>query len=196
MKQTLCIDLHTPIHLRWQASLTITPQHIHFRYHDDVIKWKHLPRNWPFVRGIHRSPVNSPHKGQWRGALMFSSICVWINDWVNNREAGDLRRYRRHYDVIVMYSDIPYSWASFMHRASCFVCNDTFLVFHEDTIYRAIFVCSQFTYNWSGWNKTCLSRMGIYPIYFYHDTRDIYCNVLWVTLLITTSLKLPFSNWY
>ena len=42
------------------------------------------------------------HKGQWRGALMFSLIWVWINDWVNNREAGDLRRYRAHYDVIVM----------------------------------------------------------------------------------------------
>ena len=70
--------------------------------HDDVIKWKHFPRYWPFVRGIHRSPVNSPHKGQWRGALMFSLICVWINGWVNNREAGDLRRYRAHYDVTVM----------------------------------------------------------------------------------------------
>ena len=71
-------------------------------YHDDVIKWKHFPRNWPFVRGIHRSPVNSPHIGQWRRALMFSLICVWINGWVNNREAGDLRRYRAHYDVTVM----------------------------------------------------------------------------------------------
>ena len=70
--------------------------------HDDVIKWKHFPRNWPFVRGIHRSPVNSSHKGQWRGALMFSLMWVWINDWVNNREASDLRRYRTHYDVIVM----------------------------------------------------------------------------------------------
>ena len=70
--------------------------------HDDVIKWKHFPRYWPFVRGIHRSPVNSPHKGQWRGALMFSLICVWINSWVNNGEAGDLRRYRAHYDVTVM----------------------------------------------------------------------------------------------
>ena len=28
--------------------------------HDDVIKWKHFPRYWPFVRGIHWSPVNSP----------------------------------------------------------------------------------------------------------------------------------------
>ena len=47
-------------------------------------------------------PVNSPHKGQWRGALIFSLICARINDWVNNREAGDLRCYRGHYDVIVM----------------------------------------------------------------------------------------------
>ena len=70
--------------------------------HDDVIKWKHFPRYWPFVREIHRSPVNSPHKGQWRGALMFTLICARINGWVNNREAGDLRRYRAHYDVIVM----------------------------------------------------------------------------------------------
>ena len=69
--------------------------------HDDVIKWKHFPRYWPFVRGIHRFPVNSPHKGQWRRALMFSLICVCINAWVNNREAGDLRRYRAHFDVAV-----------------------------------------------------------------------------------------------
>ena len=72
-------------------------------FHDDVIKWKHFPRNWPFVREIHRSPVNFPHKGQWRGALMFSLIYAWINDWVNNREAGDLRRQHGHYDVIVMF---------------------------------------------------------------------------------------------
>ena len=57
--------------------------------HDDVIKWKHFPRYRPFVRGIHRSPVNSPHKGQWRRALMFSLICVWINGRVNNRGDGD-----------------------------------------------------------------------------------------------------------
>ena len=50
-----------------------------FAVHDDVIKWKHFPRYWPFVRGIHRSPVKSPHKGQWRGALMFTLICARIN---------------------------------------------------------------------------------------------------------------------
>ena len=47
-------------------------------------------------------PVNSPHKGQWRRALMFSLVCAWINDWVNNREADDLKRHRGHYDVNVM----------------------------------------------------------------------------------------------
>ena len=68
--------------------------------------WRHqmktFPRYWKFVRGIQRSPVNSPHKGQWRGTLMFSLICAWTNAWVNNREAGDLRRHRANYNVIVM----------------------------------------------------------------------------------------------
>ena len=70
--------------------------------HDDVIKWKHFPRYWPSVRGIHRSPVNSPHIGQWRGALIFALIFARINDWTNNPEAGDLRRHRTRYDVTVM----------------------------------------------------------------------------------------------
>ena len=69
---------------------------------DDVIKWKYFPRYWPFVRGIHQSPMNSPHKGQWRGALMVSLICAWINGWVNNGEAGDLRPHRAQYDITVM----------------------------------------------------------------------------------------------
>ena len=72
--------------------------------------WRHqietFPRCWPFVRGIHRSLVNSPHKAQWRGALMFLLICVRINGWVKNREAGDLRRHRIHYDVSVMIQHI------------------------------------------------------------------------------------------
>ena len=70
--------------------------------HYDIIKQKNFPRYWPFVRGIHRSPVNSPHIGQWRGALVFSLICALTNGQLNNREAGDLRRHRAHYDVIVM----------------------------------------------------------------------------------------------
>ena len=93
----------------WDAFILLSFQQyliwgIHAALHDDVMKWKHFPRYWPFVRGIHRSPVNSPHKGQWRGALIFSLISVWINGWVNNREAGDWRHHRAHYDVIVMKS--------------------------------------------------------------------------------------------
>ena len=67
-----------------------------------------FPRYWPFVRGIHRSPANSPHKGQRREALMFSLICAWTNGWVNNHEAGDLRRCRAHDDVIVMCNSCEY----------------------------------------------------------------------------------------
>ena len=85
-------------------------------HHVDVIKWKHFPRKWPFVRGIHRSPVNSPHKGQWHGTLMFSLICAWINGWVNNGEAGDLRRYRADYDVIVMIIRTMYQNYSFVKK--------------------------------------------------------------------------------
>ena len=46
--------------------------------------------------------VNSPHKGQWREALLSSLLGAWINDWVNNCDAGDLRRHSVHYDVTVM----------------------------------------------------------------------------------------------
>ena len=89
----------------WYSVITLTTD-----AHDDVIKWKLFPRYWPFARGIHR------HKGQWRRALMFSLICVWINGWVNNREAEDLRRYRAHYDVIVM-SVGPVKRGSIWHAA-------------------------------------------------------------------------------
>ena len=76
---------------------TLMSTHIHRKNHvhvshcvdEDIIKWKHFPRPWPFVRGIQRSPLNSPHKGQWRRALMFSLICAWTNGWVSNRDTGD-----------------------------------------------------------------------------------------------------------
>ena len=63
--------------------------------------WRH-PRHWLFVRGIHRSPVNSPHKGQWHGALMYSLICAWNNIWANNGDVGIMRRHRAHHDVTVV----------------------------------------------------------------------------------------------
>ena len=59
--------------------------------------------NWTVTWWRHQmetfSSVNSPRKGRWRRALM---IFAWLNGWVNNREAGDLRRHRAHYDIKVM----------------------------------------------------------------------------------------------
>ena len=92
--------------MRYRPVLAQSMRDVTYVNYDDVIKWKHFPRYWPFVRGIHRSPVNSPHKGQWRGALMICMICAWINGWVNTHEAGDLRRHCAHYDVFVVIFDL------------------------------------------------------------------------------------------
>ena len=79
------------------------------------IWWRHQMKTFFALlaqwRGIHRSPVNSPHKDQWRGALMFPLICAWISVWANNREAGDLRRHLAYHDVIAMlYSSHLFRW--------------------------------------------------------------------------------------
>ena len=68
--------------------------------------WRHqietFPRHWPFVRGIHRSPMDSPHKGQWSRAEIFPLIPARISGRANSRSAGDFRRHRIYYGVIVM----------------------------------------------------------------------------------------------
>ena len=68
--------------------------------------WRHQMETFSALQAIcvGNSPVNSPHKGQWRGALMISLICAWINGWRNICDAGDLRRHRAHYDIKVMCS--------------------------------------------------------------------------------------------
>ena len=82
-------------------------------------------------------PVNSPHKSQWRGALVFSLICARINDWVNNRQAGDLRRHCGHYDVNVMCRQegpVTFTWRKF-HKEypqpseTKIILNITYLIF-------------------------------------------------------------------
>ena len=73
---------------------------------DHITWWRHQMETssalLALCAGNSPAPVNSPHKGQWGGALMFSLISAWTNGWVNNRDAGDLRRHRVHYDVTVM----------------------------------------------------------------------------------------------
>ena len=75
-------------------------------FHEDVIKWIHFLCYRPFGRGIHWSPVNSPHEGQWRWSLMFSVICAWINGWLNNKWGWWFETRRANYDVIVMLTII------------------------------------------------------------------------------------------
>ena len=95
---------HMPLWQTWNKpatkSLTCSDNYYHLTW------WCHQMETFSaflaLCTGIHRSPVNSPHKGQWHGALKFSLISAWINPWVNNHEACDLRRHRAHYDVTVM----------------------------------------------------------------------------------------------
>ena len=95
------------------------------QYHDDVIAWKYFPRYWPFVRGFHRPLVDSSHKGQWRGALMFSLICARTNDWLNNAEVGDLRRHHTHYDVtvIILHKSNAVAYVSESSGVILWICN-------------------------------------------------------------------------
>ena len=65
-------------HQRSQMLIWLATKHLrtsfYVKRHNDIIKWKHCTRYWSFARGIHRSPVDFPQKGKWRGALMFSLI--------------------------------------------------------------------------------------------------------------------------
>ena len=94
-----------------------------YKNHDDVIKWKHFPRYWPFVRGIHRSPVNSPNKGQWRGALIFTLISA-LNKRLNNQSWGWWFETpsHTHYDVIVMWLQIMWLWCNVPILCQSHVC--------------------------------------------------------------------------
>ena len=96
--RSILMKMITVIPLRQLYSITFT----HWRWIMMTSSNGNIFRVTGHLCGEFTGPRWIPHKGQWRGALMFSLICVWINDWVNNREAGDLRRYRAHYDVILM----------------------------------------------------------------------------------------------
>ena len=101
-----------------------------------IVCWNRLFRRRPKKTSKHRvaglcegnPPVDSPHKGKWRGALMFSVIstwtcgfthkyqwsgalmfslvCAWTNGSANNQDASDLRLHRAHYDVTLMNNSL------------------------------------------------------------------------------------------
>ena len=70
---------------------------------DDVSKWKHFPRYWPFAKGIHRSPVDSPYQGPWHGAFFFLYVPEQTVEQTIETP-GDLGHHRAHYDVTAMRS--------------------------------------------------------------------------------------------
>ena len=84
--------------------------------HDDVIKWKHLPRYWLLVRGIHRSQVNFPHKGKWRGALVFSLICTWTNSWRRRWFQTPSRLLWRHFNECFILNRIIWTHGYFLGK--------------------------------------------------------------------------------
>ena len=88
---------------KWHQTISRNKIDWKVRYSTSMImSSNNVLRYWPFVQGIHWSPVDSPHKGQWCGALMFSLIDTWTNGWANNQHDSDLRYHHAHYDVTVI----------------------------------------------------------------------------------------------
>ena len=139
----------------------------------------------PFVRGSHRSPVNFPHKGQWRGALIFSLICAWMNGWINNREAGDLRRSLRRY-CNVLWNKV--AWA---------------IPYLEIILHHICWECKYSRPRKSGYSTNlCIiftalrdssCGLGLYVIQVYTSMRPIQSSrsPLWVVMLMTNRLSDP-----
>ena len=79
--------------------------------------WRHQMETFSALLAIcaGNSPFTGefPSQSQWRGALTFYLICAWTSGWVNNREAGDLRRHRAYYDVTIMNLSV------FIGQGSC-----------------------------------------------------------------------------
>ena len=93
---THCPFLRTLIKIR-----NISFKKIHYKM--SSVKWRPLCFGLNVLPVSHRSLVDSPHKGQWRGALRFPLMCARTNSWANNRHAADLRRHRAHCNIIVMW---------------------------------------------------------------------------------------------
>ena len=75
--------------------------------------WRHQMETFSALLALcaGNSPLTSGFHSQrpaTRSFDFFSLICAWINSWVNNREVGDLRRHRAHYDVIVMFVKVRF----------------------------------------------------------------------------------------
>ena len=121
--------------------------------------------------GIHQSPVNSPHRGQWRGALMFSLIYARTNGWVNNRDADDFRHHRVHYDITLMkhWNTMTFFLYLWFHisGAKTFLLKVCWPCFEYRHFSMCIFTfCKDFDERmflwkcWSFWDRKCLDLRG------------------------------------
>ena len=128
------------------------------------------------------SPVTGefPHKGQWRGALMFSLICAWINGWVNNGEAGNLRRHRAHYDVIVIVRGIHQWAADILHWVTWSLCLFWFLLLVLSTGIFSIFTWLQ------------MHVIGLIPGKFYTE----WSKTKWAKFAAITFVRMAYINHY
>ena len=148
--------------------------------------WRHQMETFSVLLAICAGnspvPVNSPHKGQWRGALMFTLICARINDWVNNREAGDLRRHLDHYDVSVMplprWEDVLAPWlnrlinqllhcgcwdvANLTHQQDCFGWQYEYLIFN----FKSLELITCIIKNINLWSYAFLTKIPIVAAWF------------------------------
>ena len=144
---------------------------------------EHFPRYWPFVRRIHRSPVDSPHKCPWRGVLIFSLICAWTNGWADNRYA-DLRRRHAHYDVTVMIGPLPTKPTSPLHNFNA--------IYQQGPLLSPAYLSYGPGWNISG-NPSVHIKQGARTCVFPEPFPDGGVKILWVENK-TYSWRKPWSS--
>ena len=143
--------------------------------------WRHQMETFSALLAIcaGNSPVNSPHKGQWRGALMFSLICARINGWVNNCEAGDSRRHRAHYYVIVM-------------SVKLFCRVDVYLMKPTANYAKSSNACAV-----KGFSQTLSnSKRNVVWQFFVRNEGDITLIIHGNSMTVTVTVGLTMSNWF
>ena len=111
IQMVYCNEMTDGRKLQWRLlmtwSITVQYERITSWQYGDFIKWKHFPCYWPFVTGIHPSPVFCFTKAS-DAELLFSLILAWTNGLADNRDAGDLRRHHAHYDITVVKGDLSF----------------------------------------------------------------------------------------
>ena len=136
------------VYSQWDPSPQLTQiASLDRTHHDDVIKWKNFPPYWPFVREIYRSQ-EIPRKRTGDAERFYLTFA-----WANNRDVGDLRRHRAHYDVTVM---ITHSTCSFSNQEDqhqipwsvFFMCDDWRLLWFQQMI---VYNCAENIYLLSIW---------------------------------------------